>query len=1349
MRRCKLSPSFLAMFVLVASVLVGFHSEAAAQNIKLGHEDDFLKAKSLSVQDGRVDAATGLQRAVYDQASRKVYATPAAFLDAEAEKFGFRSAKEELVLVEDDVRERSRHLTYQQTFAGLPVDGRTVRVNMDREGRVSMVLSGFAKVDAVESVFDTRPSVSSGQAGTIALDKVASGRGAMSDPVLVVARPDAPVLAWRMIVWPEDEPAEYNVLVDAKTGEVLQAWDQSVSLHGPSSTHSSDELTGDPDPENVSPKRTNGSGYVFDPDPLFMSGASYGSPYSDGGDRANDELNAARKTVTLRDISQNNNGNWVLKGPFVSIVGKNTSGTTVYNPPQEASPDDFYYDRSQDGFEAVVAYYHIDKSQRYIQQLGIMDVQQNGVDVNPHGITRDDSFYYPSRNMIMFGTGGVDDAEDPAVVVHEYGHAILDAAAPGLLGNLEGRALHEGFADYWTGSYTRSLVESGQTARDDWRWVFLWDSGEGSIWNGRYLDHFGQYPQDVCVASSGSGACSVHDDGRMWATTLMEIWDDLGREVTDRLVLLSHYYLQSPVTFADAAEAVIQADFDYYGGQHAGTLISVFAGRGLVDATIYLPVVTHEPLLDTDLLDTSVTVEATVFGPSSPIVSVELIYESTSQAEVVSSLSPQSDNVWSGEMTIPAQFDTVLYYLRITDGNGNEVYDPPGAPEVRNSFLVGLDEEPPSLDHSPPPGVTFLEWPFVVDGEATDNFGVDSVTLFFEVIGADGSLIEEGEVIVTQSNGAFSVAFPAGLGVVQSGGEVRYHFEAVDGSAQHNVARLPAEGDFSVDIEAGEVLRFYDFSEPAPDLTIEGGWEAGAPDFGTAVVPVGESVLGTNLDGAYSASSGMSSIILPKVNLANVEQTYLRFWHWVDTETTGEAELQDGGVVRYRTSPDAPWEALIPDGGYSGTLSSSGNNPLTGSPAFGGFSHAWQRVSMALPSQNDLEVRFDFATNEGNTGSADRFAGWLINALEMTTLPDQDGASPEVLSLPAEIMVLPFDQAIETVRVRATDDLGVTDAWMDYSVAGSSGPIEGRLRLTQHPEDLNLFVTEIDFLPAPEPGDKITYTLTLGDAAGHAVTSTPRIIEFRLYGSEEALTSVWATGQWHPEGTGWFLSPESGFGVSALVLDARDSAQNALAESLVMDHEAMFGTDMAGLVEMSVDGGDTWQLIEPEGGYPGIASLGTGSDVDGRPAFVGSTPRQSSVFGLDAFSGAQIQIRIKADVSEGASASNRWMIYDARFESETDESSFEIVAEFGLQPNFPNPFSQSTRLMATVAESGPATIRIYDTIGREVAVLWDGFMEQGTHGMTWNASDRPAGVYYVRFSSSGKEAIQTMIHMGR
>jgi len=1355
MRRFMWSIVAIAVFATITAILAGFPSEAMAQEVRLGSEDAFLKVKSRSVQDGRIDIDTGIQRALYDQASRKAYLHPGKFLDAEAARFGFRSVEEDLELVKDDVRENSRHLTYQQTFAGLPVDGRLVRVNMDREGRVSMVLNGFTPVDAVESSFDIRPSVGSEQATSIALNSVANGKGAFGEPTLMIARPDAPVLAWQIIVWPEEEPAEYNVLVDAQSGEVIQAWDQAVSLHGSSVDDPHESSHNDPTRRKTSRKRTDGSGFVFDPDPLFLAGVSYGAPYSDGNDRTNAELDAARKTVTLRDISQDGNGDWVLNGPYARIVGSNTSGSQVYNPPKEASPDGFFYDRSENGFEAVVAYYHIDKSQRYIQQLGITDIQNNGLDVNPQGVTRDDSFYYPSRNLIVFGTGGVDDGEDPAVVVHEYGHAILNAAAPGLLSSLEGRALHEGFADYWTGSYTRWLVETGQTARDDWRWVFLWDSGEGSIWNGRYLDHFGQYPQDVCVAS-GSGGCSVHNDGRMWATTLMEVWDDLGREVTDHLVLLSHYYLQAPVTFADAAEAVIQADFDYYGGQHAGMLIEVFSGRGLVDASAYGPVISHEPLLSTDQVGVTLNVDAIAIGSSSPIVSVELVYSSNSQAETTVNLAQGTGDNWFGDLVLPAQFDTVSYYIHVVDDNGNEVYDPPGAPGERHSFLVGNDQEPPSLDHVPPQVATFVEWPISVSGTVTDKFGIEAVTLSYKTLGPTGSLISEGSVVIAQGNGAFDVGFPASLEALQNGGAIIYHLTAMDGSVQQNVTRLPAAGEYFISVQAGDILRNFDLSAPSSDLTIDGGWEIGAPSFGSAVSPSGAVVLATNADGVYSASAGLSSIILPTINLGDVSQSYLRFWHWVDTEHVGEADptgsganLIDGGVVRYRSSSNDAWEVLTPVGGYPGIISSSATNPLAGLPAFGGFGYAWRRVTLALPAEDGLQLRLDFATDDGNTETADQYAGWLIDGLALTTVQDQDAAAPVISSAPSGLTVLPYDRAIPDVMVEVSDDLGVTDVWMDWTLTGPSGPASGEKRLTQHPEDLNLFVGVLDFLLAPEPGDKITYTLTAGDPTGNEGTYADRTIEFRLFGSEDALESIWATGGWQAEGVGWLLEPGSKAGVSSLVLDAQETAQNALALSLVMDHEAMMGASMAGLVEVSTDDGANWHLLEPQDGYPGQATLGTGSVLDGRPAFVGSRIREMSVFPLDVELGSRVQVRIVADISASASNANRWMIYDARFESETDESTFEVVTEFGLQPNFPNPFSQTTRIMASVAESGRARMLVYDTMGRQVAVLWDGLMDEGTHGVTWDASMMPAGVYYMRFSSGGKEAVQTLIHIGR
>ena len=44
----------------------------------------------------------------------------------------------------------------------------------------------------------------------------------------------------------------------------------------------------------------------------------------------------------------------------------------------------------------------------------------------------DNSFYSPATRKIKYGSGGVDDAEDADVILHEYGHAIQDDQVPRL-----------------------------------------------------------------------------------------------------------------------------------------------------------------------------------------------------------------------------------------------------------------------------------------------------------------------------------------------------------------------------------------------------------------------------------------------------------------------------------------------------------------------------------------------------------------------------------------------------------------------------------------------------------------------------------------------------------------------------------------------------------------------------------------------------------------------------------------------------------------------------------------------------------------------------------------------------
>ena len=82
-----------------------------------------------------------------------------------------------------------------------------------------------------------------------------------------------------------------------------------------------------------------------------------------------------------------------------------------------------------------MAYYWITQAQRYIQSLGFgsalpaVNRRQIGVRINQFG--GDNSFFRDTKTDITLGKGGVDDAEDAEVIVHEYGHSVQDDQVPG------------------------------------------------------------------------------------------------------------------------------------------------------------------------------------------------------------------------------------------------------------------------------------------------------------------------------------------------------------------------------------------------------------------------------------------------------------------------------------------------------------------------------------------------------------------------------------------------------------------------------------------------------------------------------------------------------------------------------------------------------------------------------------------------------------------------------------------------------------------------------------------------------------------------------------------------------
>src|SRR5690606_4713427 len=140
------------------------------------------------------------------------------------------------------------------------------------------------------------------------------------------------------------------------------------------------------------------------------------------------------------------------------------------------------------------------------------------------GLSADNSIFYPapSPKRIAFGIGGVDDAEDADVCIHEYAHFVSETASPGSNIGSQRNALDEGFGDYLAASYSTSINTFNR------QWVYNWD-GHNEFWNGRSVNSSKVYPHDT--------VSSIYRNGEMWSSALMKIYDEIGRAATDSLIL--------------------------------------------------------------------------------------------------------------------------------------------------------------------------------------------------------------------------------------------------------------------------------------------------------------------------------------------------------------------------------------------------------------------------------------------------------------------------------------------------------------------------------------------------------------------------------------------------------------------------------------------------------------------------------------------------------------------------------------------------------------------------------------------------------------------------------------------
>ncbi len=85
------------------------------------------------------------------------------------------------------------------------------------------------------------------------------------------------------------------------------------------------------------------------------------------------------------------------------------------------------------------------------------------------------------------------------------------------------------------------------------------------------------------------------------------------------------------------------------------------------------------------------------------------------------------------------------------------------------------------------------------------------------------------------------------------------------------------------------------------------------------------------------------------------------------------------------------------------------------------------------------------------------------------------------------------------------------------------------------------------------------------------------------------------------------------------------------------------------------------------------------------------------------------------------------------YDNATDVKEEQLtVNDYKLYQNYPNPFNPSTMISFNLKENSDVSIKIFNAIGQQTALLINQYFSAGTHMLNFDANNLPAGVYFYQ-----------------
>ncbi len=191
-----------------------------------------------------------------------------------------------------------------------------------------------------------------------------------------------------------------------------------------------------------------------------------------------------------------------------------------------------------------------------------------------------------------------------------------------------------------------------------------------------------------------------------------------------------------------------------------------------------------------------------------------------------------------------------------------------------------------------------------------------------------------------------------------------------------------------------------------------------------------------------------------------------------------------------------------------------------------------------------------------------------------------------------------------------------------------------------------------------------------------------------------------------------------------------------------------------GLLQITTDGGTTWDVLFSDGGYSHAKNYNTANPLpEGTPCWSGVFNWREEICDLTAYEGETIQIRFRF-ASDGYVTEEGWYVDDIGLTFTTTGTGVSedptMPTSYALRQNVPNPFNPVTTIQYQLPVAGHVRIDVYNIAGRHVRTLVDEEQEPGYRNTVWDGTNQggqkvASGVYMYRMQAGGQVSDKRMV----